>query len=254
MIIDTHAHINKLEYDNLDEIIDELRDYIIINNGINEETNKLVLEMADKYKNFYAAIGYHPENVDEITDIDLKFLESCLVNPKVVAIGEIGLDYHYRKDNKEKQQQLFIKQLELAQKYKKPVIIHSRDAIDDTYNILKKYDVKADIHCFSSSLEMAKKFITIGSFIGIGGTLTFLNNKKSVEVAKNIDLSKILLETDSPYLSPEPKRGTKNSPVNLIYVIEKLATIKGLSSEKVLEILNQNAINFFNLKGEKNDI
>jgi len=250
MIIDTHAHINALEYENLDEIILKLKDYVIINNGINEETNKMVIELALKNSNFYAAVGYHPENIDEIKDKDLKILESYLNNPKVVAIGEIGLDYHYRSDNKEEQKELFIKQIELAIKYNKPIIVHSRDAIEDTYNILSKYKVKADIHCFSSSLEMAEKFIKIDCMIGIGGTLTFKNSKKALEVAKNIDLSKILLETDSPYLAPEPKRGTKNDSSNLKYIIEKLAEIKDMDYDSVLNVLNKNANEFFNLKGE----
>ena len=249
MIIDTHAHIYELEYDNLDEIVSKLNEYIVINNGINEETNKMVLNMAKKYPNFYAAIGYHPENVEEIEDWDLKLLESEINNPKVVAIGEIGLDYHYCSENKEKQKELFIKQLDLAAKYNKPVVVHSRDAIEDTFNILSKYKLKADIHCFSSSLEMAERFIKLGSSIGIGGTVTFKNAKKTVEVAKNIELGKILLETDSPYLSPEPLRGTKNDPTNLKYVIEFLANIKGLDKELVQNTLNQNAIQFFDLKG-----
>lgn len=249
MIIDTHAHIYELEYDNLDEIVSKLNEYIVINNGINEETNKMVLNMAEKYPNFYAAIGYHPENVEEIEDWDLKLLESEINNPKVVAIGEIGLDYHYCSENKEKQKELFIKQLDLAAKYNKPVVVHSRDAIEDTFNILSRYKLKADIHCFSSSLEMAERFIKLGSSIGIGGTVTFKNAKKTVEVAKNIELGKILLETDSPYLSPEPLRGTKNDPTNLKYVIEFLANIRGLDKELVQNTLNQNAIQFFDLKG-----
>ena len=249
MIIDTHAHIYELEYDNLDEIVSKLNEYIVINNGINEETNKMVLNMAEKYPNFYAAIGYHPENVEEIEDLDLKLLESEINNPKVVAIGEIGLDYHYCSENKDKQKELFIKQLDLAAKYNKPVVVHSRDAIEDTFNILSKYKLKADIHCFSSSLEMAERFIKLGSSIGIGGTVTFKNAKKTVEVAKNIELGKILLETDSPYLSPEPLRGTKNDPTNLKYVIKFLANIKGLDKELVQNTLNQNAIQFFDLKG-----
>ena len=251
MIIDTHAHIYESEYDNLDEIILKLKNFIVINNGINEKTNKMVLEMADTYNNFYAAIGYHPENVDEITDWDLEILEEELKNPKVVAIGEIGLDYHYCGDNKEKQKELFIKQLELAKKYNKPVIVHSRDAVEDTFNILNEYRVRADIHCFSSSTEMAERFIKIGSLIGIGGTVTFKNNKKTVEVVKNLDLSKILLETDSPYLAPEPLRGTKNDSTNLKYVVKVIADIKGFDEETVLNKLNQNAIEFFDLKGVK---
>ena len=250
MIIDTHCHINKFEYDNIDEILSKLKQYLIINNGINEETNRLVVEMANENDNFYAAVGYHPENIEEIEDKNLQILESYLNNPKVVAIGEIGLDYHYRKDNKEKQKELFIKQLKLAQKYNKPVIVHSRDAIEDTFNILNEYRVKADIHCFSSSAEMALKFIEIGCLIGIGGTLTFKNSKKSVEVAERIDLKKILLETDSPYLAPEPLRGTKNDSTNLKYVINKLSEIKEISFEMVLKQLNDNAIEFFGLKGE----
>ena len=249
MIIDTHVHINRLEYDNLSEIVSKLKDNTVINNGINEETNKMVLELAEKNSNFYAAIGYHPEEIGNIKDFDLSLLEEYLKNPKVVAIGEIGLDYHYRNDNKEEQKELFIKQLELAQKYNKPVIVHSRDAIEDTFNILSKYRVKADIHCFSSSLEMAERFIKIGCLIGIGGTLTFKNNKKTIEVVKNVEMSKILLETDSPYLSPEPVRGTKNDSTNLIYVVDKISEIKGIDKEEVLKQLNQNAIEFFDLKG-----
>lgn len=251
MIIDTHAHIYELEYDNLDEIILKLKDCIVINNGINEETNKMVLDLASKEPNFYAAIGYHPENVEEIKDWDLSLLEEQLKSPKVVAIGEIGLDYHYCSENKEKQKELFIKQLELAKKYNKPVIIHSRDAVEDTFNILKEHLVKADIHCFSSSVEMAERFVKLGSSIGIGGTVTFKNNKKTVEVVKNLDLSTILLETDSPYLAPEPLRGTKNDSTNLKYVVEVIANIKGLDKETVLNKLNQNAIEFFDLKGVK---
>ena len=253
MIIDTHAHINELEYENLDEIIAKLKGYIIVNNGVDPETNKMVLKMADTYSNFYAAIGYHPEEVNKITDSDLELLEEELKNPKVVAIGEIGLDYHYRIDNKDKQKELFIKQLKLAKKYNKPVIVHSRDAISDTFDILNEYRVKADIHCFSSSLEMALKFIKIGCYIGVGGTVTFKNNKKAIEVVKNIDISKLLIETDSPYLAPEPKRGERNNSTNLIYVINKIAEIKNVSKEEVLEHLNQNAIDFFSLEGEDID-
>lgn len=250
MIIDTHAHINSFEYDNLDEIIGKLKDFVVINSGINEATNKMVIDIASKNDNFYATIGYHPENIEEIKDSDLSLLESELTNKKVVAIGEIGLDYHYRSDNKEEQKALFEKQLQLAEKYKLPVVVHSRDAIEDTFEILKKYSVKADIHCFSSSYEMAKRFIGLGHLIGIGGTLTFKNNVKMVEIVENIDLNHFLLETDCPYLAPEPLRGTKNDPTNLKYVIIKIAELKGISYDSVVEILNNNAVEFFNLKGD----
>lgn len=250
MIIDTHAHINALEYENIEEVVASLKDYIVINNGVDEKTNNLVLEMAHRNNNFYAALGYHPENILDLTDQDLTLLETKIKDSKVVAIGEIGLDYHYCSSNKEAQKALFIKQLELAKKYDKPVIVHSREATLDTYEVLKNYPVKAVIHCFSSSAEMAAEFIKIGCLIGIGGTLTFKNNKKTVEVVKNIALDKILLETDSPYLAPEPVRGTKNMPTNLPYVIAKIAEIKGLDYETVKEKLNDNAYTFFNLKGE----
>ncbi len=250
MIIDTHAHINSFEYDNLDEIIGRLKDFVVINSGINEATNKMVIDIASKNDNFYATIGYHPENIDEIKDFDLSLLESELTNKKVVAIGEIGLDYHYRSDNKEEQKALFEKQLQLAGKYRLPVVVHSRDAIEDTFEILKKYNVKADIHCFSSSYEMAKRFIGLGHLIGIGGTLTFKNNVKTVEIVENIDLNHFLLETDCPYLAPEPLRGTKNDSTNLKYVIIKIAELKGISYDSVVEILNNNAVEFFNLKGD----
>ena len=205
----------------------------------------MVLEIAKKHSNFYAAIGYHPENIEHIDNYE-QFLEENITD--AIAIGEIGLDYHYRDDNKEEQKALFISQLKLAKKYNKPVIIHARDAIQDTLDILKQYPVKADLHCFSSSVEMAREFIKIGCYIGVGGTLTFKNSKKLVEVVKEISINKILLETDSPYLAPEPVRGTINDPTNLKYVISKIAEIKGLTYESVRDTLNQNAIEFFGLK------
>lgn len=245
MIIDTHCHIENVDYDNPEEIINKLKDYILINNGVDTKTNKMVLEIAKKHSNFYAAIGYHPENIEHIDNYK-QFLEENITD--AIAIGEIGLDYHYRDDNKEEQKALFISQLKLAKKYNKPVIIHARDAVKDTLDILKQYQVKADLHCFSSSVEMAREFIKIGCYIGVGGTLTFKNAKKLVEVVKEISINRILLETDSPYLAPEPVRGTINDPTNLKYVISKIAEIKGLTYESVLDNLNQNAIEFFGLK------
>lgn len=245
MIIDTHCHIENVDYDSLDKIISKLKDYILINNGVDTKTNKMVLEIARKHSNFYAAIGYHPENIEHIDNYE-QFIEENITD--AIAIGEIGLDYHYRDDNKEEQKALFISQLKLAKKYNKPVIIHARDAIQDTLDILKQYPVKADLHCFSSSVEMAREFIKIGCYIGVGGTLTFKNSKKLVEVVKEISINKILLETDSPYLAPEPVRGTINDPTNLKYVISKIAEIKGLTYESVRDTLNQNAIEFFGLK------
>ena len=247
MIIDTHCHLSKNDYDNLDEIINNFPGYLITA-GVDDKTNLEVIELSEKYNNVFGVIGIHPEEVDNITPNSFKIIEDNIKNNKVVGIGEIGLDYHYGKENIELQKEIFIKQLDLARKYHLPVVIHSRDSILDTYNILSQYkDLKKVMHCFSSSLEMAKEFIKIGCMLGVGGTVTFKNNKKLVEVVENVGIENILLETDSPWLSPEPLRGTKNEPKNVMYVAEKISEIKFLGNKNVLEITSQNAISQFDL-------
>lgn len=249
MMVDTHCHLSYDDYSNLDEVINRMKDNIIIISGCNTKTNKEVIELCNKYDNIYGTLGIHPEEVENVCEDDFKYIEDNINNPKIVAIGEIGLDYYWVKDNKEKQKELFIRQLELAKKYNKGVVVHSRDSIQDTYDILKMSRInKVDIHCFSSSLEMAEEFIKLGARIGIGGVLTFKNSQKLKEVVKNIDLKCLLLETDSPYLSPEPLRGKKNEPYNVYYVAEKIAEIKGISTEEVLEQTTKNAISQFDLK------
>ena len=183
MLIDTHCHIYYSEVENAEEIIKECKknNIVMILNGIDKKSNLEVLELSKKYDNVYAAIGYDHSVVNEITDEDLKLLENQLKNEKVVAIGEIGLDYYWVKDNKEKQKKLFIKELELAEKYNLPVIIHSRDAVQDVYDILKTRNLRGSIHCYSGSTEMAKEFTKIGFNIGIDGPITFKNNKKQRE-------------------------------------------------------------------------
>ena len=181
----------------------------------------------------------NPYNID--------YIKENISNPKIIAIGEIGLDYHYTQDNKEKQKQVLIEQLQIAQENNLPVVIHSRDAIMDTYDILKKFNLKGIIHCFSSSLEMANKFIKLGYKIGIGGVVTFKNGKKLKEIVKEISLNDILIETDSPYLAPEPLRGTKNEPKNVYYVLKEVSNIKEIPYDKVLEITNRNAYDLFNI-------
>ena len=244
MVIDTHCHLD--EYENLDEIINF--DGYMITSGCDNITNKQVLKIIESYDNVFGTLGIHPENIDNVSEKDYEFIEKNINNKKVVAIGEIGLDYYYTNDNKDKQIEVFKRQLNIAQKYKLPVVIHSRDAILDTYNILKEYNLKGTIHCFSSSLEMAKEFIKLGYKIGVGGVVTFKNGKKLQEIVKNIDLKDILIETDSPYLSPEPFRGKKNNPSNVLLVAQKLSEIKQMSIENVLKIVNQNAISEFDLK------
>lgn len=248
MMIDTHCHLFEDDYDNLDEVIGRMQDNIMIVSGTSDSTNLEVIDLVNKYPNIYGVIGIHPEEVDNVTSNSFKIIEDNINNPKIVGIGEVGLDYYWVKDNKERQIELFIKQIELANKYNKTVVIHSRDATSDTYDILKKHlKTKAVLHCYSSSLEMARKFINLGIKLGVGGVVTFKNSKVLKEVVENISINDILLETDSPYLTPEPYRGKKNEPYNVIYVARKIAEIKGITLNEVLEITSRTAKELFDL-------
>ena len=239
----------KSEYANAEEIIKKCKNENIkmILNGIDKDSNIEVLELSRKYDNVYAAIGYDHSIVDEITDEDITLLENQIKSNKVVARGEIGIDYYCIKDNQEKQKELFIKQIDLANKYNLPIIVHSRDAVNDVYEILKEKNARGTIHCFSGSKEMAKEFIKLGCRLGIGGVLTFKNSKNLKEVVEKLDIDNFLLETDSPYLTPEPYRGHKNNPSNVILVAKKIAEIKGLDYKDVVDKLNSNAIEQFDL-------
>lgn len=249
MIIDTHCHMYNSEQPNAEEIIKECKkkNIKIILNGIDKKSNAEILELSNKYDNVYAAIGYDHSVVNDIDDNDIKLLENQIKNNKVVAIGEIGIDYHWIKDNKEHQKELFNKMLDIAEKYNLPVIVHSRDAVQDVYDELKKRNLKGSIHCYSGSVEMAKEFVKIGFYIGIDGPITYKNNKKQVDLVKNIDINHLLIETDSPYLSPEEKRGEKNTPLNLIYIINKISQILDIPEEKVIEITTNNALKLFDI-------
>lgn len=240
----------KEELENNEDIIIECEknNISMIINGYNNKTNKEILELSNKYINVYAACGLNYDEVDNFTDKDLSDLEEIIKSNKISAIGEIGLDYYWTKDNKEKQIYFFEKQLKLAEKYDLPVIVHAREAIQDVYDIIKKSNVrKGSMHCYSGSLEMAKEFIKLGFLIGIDGPITFKNNKKGIEVVNEIPLDKLLLETDSPYLSPEPNRGKQNSPLNLIYIANKIAEIKEISTEEVIKGTTKNAKELFNI-------
>lgn len=249
MFIDTHCHISKEYYSDIDFILEENIkadvNPIIISSSTPQDL-KETLSLLATYSNLYASIGYHPEVADSITDDDLKFLEEHLKNKQVVAIGEIGLDYYYTKQNKDKQKKLFEQQLQLAEKYHLPVVIHSRDATNDTIETLKKYKVIGSIHCFSGSLETAKEYLAMGYYLGIGGVVTFKNSKLK-ETVKEIPLNRILLETDSPYLSPEPFRGQQNSSKNIPIIATKIAQIKQTSLEEVATKTTTNAIKLFSL-------
>lgn len=248
-MIDTHCHIFNNYYENIDEVINNMGNNKMIISGTNKEDNLEILKLCEKYPNVYGTIGFHPTEINDITEKDLEFIEQNINNPKIVGIGEIGLDYYHDKDSKERQKLFFIKQIELAKKYKKAIVVHSRDAINDTYQVLKKeaHGLKIDIHCFSGSMEMAQNFIEIGCLLGIGGVLTFKNNKNLKEVIKNINLDKILLETDSPFLTPEPYRGKQNQPSYTIFIAQEIAKIKNMSVEDVLKITTNNAISQFDL-------
>lgn len=244
MYIDIHCHLDSSYYENINDIINNAKNNGVnrfIYNGCDLKTNKEVIDLINKYDCVYGAIGFHPTELDDITEEDYTFLEDNIKNKKIVAIGEIGLDYHYEDTDKEKQKYHFIKQLELARKYDLPVIIHSRDCIGETYNILKEYPVRGVLHCYSGSLEMAREFIKLGFFISVGGIITFKNAKNIIEVIKNIDLSYVLLETDSPYLTPEPYRKKKNEPMYIPIIANKIAEIKEIDVEEVRAVTTKNA-------------
>ena len=249
MFIDTHCHIFKEYYDNITEVINEMKDNIMIVSGYNSSSNKEVIELVNKYPNVYGTIGLHPEEVNNISENDFDFIIENINNPKIVGIGEIGLDYHYVSDNKELQKDIFVKQMDIAKKYNKTVVIHSRDAILDTVNIIKEYqDLKIVMHCYSSSLEVARDLIKMNVKLGIGGVVTFKNGVKLKEVVQNLPIENLLLETDSPYMSPEPLRGKQNKPYNCYLIAKKIAELKGISLESVLKITTSNAISQFDLK------
>ncbi len=254
MLIDTHCHLEKNDYPNLEEIIGHMKGNIMIASAENLETSIEVNELTKKYDNIYGTIGFHPNELEKFNEENFKKLEQFLENKKIVGIGEIGLDYHYGDQDKEIQKEAFIKQIELAIKHNLPIVIHSRDAASDTLEIIKKYpNLKIDMHCYGYSLEMAKQLLKINPNIkfGIGGVLTFKNSKKLKEVVNYLDMSNILLETDCPFLSPEPLRGTKNEPYNVKYVSEYLAEMKKISVKEVEKITSDNAILQFDLKIKK---
>ena len=244
-MIDTHAHILDCYYDNIDELTNLLKEKNIIyvlNASSNYSEALEIIDKSKKYDFLLPVIGIHPESVDEIDKLDK--IEELIKNNKVYAVGEIGLDYHWVKDNKDKQKELFIKQIELANKYNLPIVVHTRDSISDVLEIIKKHKCRGVMHCFSGSYEMAKEFIKYGFKLGIGGVLTFKNSRLH-EVIEKIDIENIVLETDSPYLSPEPFRGKPNNPSNVYYVAKRIAEIKGLTVEEVIKITTENARSIF---------
>ena len=249
MFTDSHCHLYDEYYDNLDNILKISEDNKVnrfINNGCDLKTNKEVIDRISNYENMYGTLGIHPEYVENYTDEDILFIKNNLNNLKIIAIGEIGLDYHYTKENKDKQINLFEKQLKLAEEENIPVIIHSREATLDTINTLKKYNVKGLIHSFSGSLETANEYIKMGYLLGVNGVITFKNSNLK-DVIRKIPLEHLVLETDSPYLTPEPFRGKQNSPAHILEIAKYVAELKGVSLEKLSNITNNNLKKIFNI-------
>ena len=254
MIFDTHAH-----YD--DDAFDEDREPLlaqlkaagierVVNVGASIHSSHTTLELIEKHDFLYGAIGVHPSETEELNEEWMNWLEEKSHEKKVVAIGEIGLDYHWEEPAKDIQKHWFVRQLDLARKVKLPVIIHSRDAAKDTLDIMKAEhgsDIGGVIHCFSYTKEMAREYLDMGFFLGIGGVLTFKNARKLVETVEYAPLDRLVLETDCPYLAPVPNRGKRNSSLNLTYVADQLAAIKGVDRETVEKMTWDNARRLYRL-------
>ena len=244
-IIDTHTHIYDKQFeDDFDDVMKRIEDELegIVSIGFDLESSLKSIELANRYSFVNAVIGVHPVDIKKYNDKVEKELERlALTEKKVVAIGEIGLDYHWMEDPKDVQIAGFRKQMELAERVKKPVVIHTREALQDTLDVLKDYkNVGGILHCYPGSLEAAKPFLD-RYYLGIGGTLTFKNNKKTKELVKELPLEKIVLETDCPYLTPVPFRGKRNEPIYTKYVAEEVARIKEISVEEVIRVTTENA-------------
>lgn len=249
-LIDSHAHMDSNQFDSdRAEVFQRIKDKMdfIVNIGYDIESSKQGVKYTKEYDFIYAAVGIHPDDIEGYDDKLEQELEELAKNEKVLAIGEIGLDYHWMTHPKEKQQQIFRRQMKVAERVGKPVVIHSRDAIEDTVRILKEFPlVKGIFHCYPGSVETAFQVMD-NYYFGIGGVLTFKNAKKLIEVVKNIPLEKLILETDCPYMAPDPFRGKRNEPIYVEYVAKKIAELKGLSYEEVAEATNLNTRKAYNM-------
>lgn len=254
MIIDSHAHLDDSAFnEDREELIEKLKDQGIshvMNISAGLASARTSLALAKKYNFIYTSMGVHPCETGELTEENFTEIISYLTEEKVKAIGEIGLDYYWNEPERELQQYWFRRQLQLAHEYNLPVIIHSRDAAADTYRIMKEEraaDLKGVIHCYSYTKETARDYLQWNYYFGIGGVITFQNAKKLKEAVEYIPLENILLETDSPYLSPVPYRGKRNSPLNLPFVAEEIAKIKGISAQEVIKVTTENTKKLYGL-------
>ena len=251
-IIDTHTHIYDKQFEeDFDDVIDRIENQLegIVSIGFDLESSQKSVELAKKYNFVHAVVGVHPVDISKYNDEVEKEIEKLALNEeKVVAIGEIGLDYHWMADPKDVQAEGFRKQMALAEKVKKPVVIHTREALQDTLDILAEFpNVGGILHCYPGSYQAAKPFLD-RYFLGIGGTLTFKNNKKTKELVEVLPLEKIVIETDCPYLTPVPFRGKRNEPIYTKYVAEEIAKIKNISVEEVIKVTTENAKKIYGIK------
>lgn len=252
-IFETHAHYDDEAFDNdREKLLEELPKQGVcgvITAGADLQSSIAAIKLAEKYPYIHAAIGIHPENISETSNTDLEEIEDLLKTHKeIVAVGEIGLDYHFRQDNKQIQKELFTEQIQLANKYDLPILVHDREAHGDTMEILKNTKPKGIVHCFSGSTQMAKEVVKLGMYLGIGGVVTFKNAKNIVEVVREMPLDVMVVETDAPYMAPVPFRGKRCDSSMIKYTVKKIAEIKNISVEKVLETTKANAIKLFGIQ------
>lgn len=253
MFFDTHAHYDDETFDeDREELLNDLYAKgveLIIDPGCTLESSRKTIELAEKYPFLYAAVGIHPEELQDFTAEALDEIEKLASHPKCAAIGEIGLDYYWNDTHKPEQRELFIRQIELALKLDKPVIVHDREAHGDSLEIVSRYkNLRGVFHCYSGSAEMAKELLKMGWYLGFDGPVTYKNARKTLEVLEICPPDRILIETDSPYLSPVPMRGKRNNSSNLAYIAAKIAEIKGTSPEEICRITGENGKRLFNIK------
>ncbi|QCP33498.1 Putative deoxyribonuclease YcfH [Anaerostipes rhamnosivorans] len=255
MIFETHAHYDDKQFDkDREELLASMEENgigTIVNIGSNMETSRWTAKATEKYPFLYGAVGVHPSDSGDMKPEDLGELKQYAELPKIVAIGEIGLDYYWNEPERPIQKKWFEAQMELARETNLPMVIHSRDAAKDTEDMMRAVhaeEIGGVVHCFSYPKEMARKFLDMGFYLGIGGVVTFKNSRTLKEVVSYAPLDRILLETDSPYLSPEPNRGKRNSSLNLPFVAEQIASIKGVSAKEVIEVTEQNAKIMYRMK------
>ncbi len=250
--VDAHGHITDEKFDDVFQVVERAKQAGVVASicaSCNLSSSQRAVEFSKQYDIVYANVGFHPENVEEADPKGLEEIEKLAREKKVVAIGEIGLDYHYTKDNKEEQKKLFVEQIEMANRLSKPIVVHTRDSIGDTIEILIQHKVKKQslMHCFSGSFESAEILMKLGFSFSFGGLVTFKNAKNVVELVRQIPLDRILLETDCPYMTPEPFRGQRNEPKNVVYTADVIAKIKGVSMEEIASITTQNAKRLFGI-------